>query len=317
MVLPYTLQRKTNKDTTKELVKFSFWTVIGNASRIISTQGSTILLNLFGGTVANAAYGIANQVNGQMSFFSASLLQAIEPQIMKSEGNNDTHRMKRLSLLTCKLSFFLISFFSIPIFCKMPYILNLWLKDVPEYTVIFCRIILLTALMSQITMGLQSGIYAKGRIRNYQLVMSIIQLLSLPLAFILLKAGFPVEIILYSLLMAETAMGISRIILAKHLIHIKIAILIKEMLLPSLAACIATFIAVNYSSSLFMTDSIFTFLMLCLESFLVYSCLFWIIVLNKNEKQSFVKLLKNYSFLKNEVVHKHNFCTKKENTKNI
>lgn len=117
--------------------------------------------------------------------------------------------------------------------------------------------------------------------------------------------------------MAETAMGISRIILAKHLIHIKIAILIKEMLLPSLAACIATFIAVNYSSSLFMTDSIFTFLMLCLESFLVYSCLFWIIVLNKNEKQSFVKLLKNYSFLKNEVVHKHNFCTKKENTKNI
>lgn len=101
---------KTNKDTTKELVKFSFWTVIGNASRIISTQGSTILLNLFGGTVANAAYGIANQVNGQMSFFSASLLQAIEPQIMKSEGNNDTHRMKRLSLLTCKLSFFLISF---------------------------------------------------------------------------------------------------------------------------------------------------------------------------------------------------------------
>ncbi len=308
---------KTNKDTTKELVKFSFWTVIGNASRIISTQGSTILLNLFGGTVANAAYGIANQVNGQMSFFSASLLQAIEPQIMKSEGNNDTHRMKRLSLLTCKLSFFLISFFSIPIFCKMPYILNLWLKDVPEYTVIFCRIILLTALMSQITMGLQSGIYAKGRIRNYQLVMSIIQLLSLPLAFILLKAGFPVEIILYSLLMVETAMGISRIILAKHLIHIKIAILIKEMLLPSLAACIATFIAVNYSSSLFMTDSIFTFLMLCLESFLVYSCLFWIIVLNKNEKQSFVKLLKNYSFLKNEVVHKHNFCTKKENTKNI
>lgn len=292
------IKRKANRDITKSLVKFSFWTAIGNASRIISIQGSTILLNLFGGTVANAAYGIANQVNGQMNFFSASLLQAIEPQIMKSEGSNDIHRMKRLSLLTCKLSFFLISFFSIPIFCKMPFILNLWLKDVPEYTVIFCRIILLTVLISQITMGLQSGIYAKGRIKNYQSVMGIIQLLSLPLAFILLKAGFSVETILYSLLTVETVMSISRIIFAKHLIHIKISTMMKEMLFPSLVACIAVFIATNYFSSLFMTDSVFTFLILCLESFLVYIGLFWIIVLNKNERQSFVKLLANNSFLK-------------------
>ena len=120
-----------------------------------------IILNIFGGTVVNAAFGIANQVNGQMNYFSTSLLQAIEPQIMKSEGAGDRDRMLRLSILTCKLSFFLISFFSIPIIIKLPYILELWLKNVPDYTVIFCRIILFATIISQSTLGLQSGIYAK------------------------------------------------------------------------------------------------------------------------------------------------------------
>lgn len=291
------LKEKADKSIMKSLAKFSFWTSISNASKILSTQGSIILLNIFGGTAINAAYGIANQVNGQMVYFSASLLQAIEPQIMKSEGANDINRMKRLSLLTCKLSFFLISFFSIPILCKMPYLLELWLKNVPDHTVTFCQIILLTNLINQITMGLQSGIYAKGNIRSYQIIVGVIQLLSLPLSYTLLITGFPVYIVVFSLLIVEIGISVSRIILAKYLLNIDAPAFIKGILLPSFATCITTFIIIDYTSSLF-ANSLLNFLMLCVESFILYSILFWRIVLNKEERSSFIRVLSNNSLLK-------------------
>ena len=127
----------------KEMSSFAGWNMIGATCGIARGQGIAMLLNVFFGVVVNAAYGIANQVNGLLSFFSVAIMQSIRPQIIKSEGGGDRERMLRLSLIACKYMFYLCAIFAIPLILSMPYVLQLWLKDVPEYTVTFCRLILL------------------------------------------------------------------------------------------------------------------------------------------------------------------------------
>ena len=59
-------------------------------------QGIAVVLNLFYGTIVNSAYGIAQHVIGAVQFISVSILNAMNPQIMKAEGANDRQRMLRL-----------------------------------------------------------------------------------------------------------------------------------------------------------------------------------------------------------------------------
>jgi O-antigen/teichoic acid export membrane protein len=182
---------RVNKPLMKELSGFAGWNLFGAVCGVGRMEGLAVILNVFLGTVINAAYGIATQVLGQLYAFSQTMLQAINPQIMKSEGMNDRQRMLRLSMTASKCSFFLLALISIPIIFEMPAILKLWLTDVPEYTAVFCSLILIAELVNQLTFGLQSSIQAIGKIKMFQTGVGIIVLLNLPVACLLLKLSFP------------------------------------------------------------------------------------------------------------------------------
>ena len=122
---------KREKKMLKDMFSFASWNLYGSICGLARNQGIAVVLNYYFGTVVNAAYGIANQVNGQLSYFSASILLAFNPQIMKSEGAGDRERMLKLSALASKFSFYLLSFFSIPLIVEMNYVLHIWLGEVP------------------------------------------------------------------------------------------------------------------------------------------------------------------------------------------
>ena len=214
--------RSNNKGILKEMAKFSGWTSIEPLSTLFSVQGMAVLLNLFGGAVVNAAYGIANQVCGQMNYFSASLLSSITPQIIKSEGMNDRVRTIRLSKFACKLSFWLLSFFSVPLIIEMPFILRLWLTEVPEYTVLFCRLVLFSFIISQLAFALQSSISAVGKIKNYQISIGVIKLIVLPTTYILLKLGMPIYIAVLAFVVMELLNSLVRIFFAHKLLRLNV-----------------------------------------------------------------------------------------------
>ncbi|MBX3256825.1 MAG: hypothetical protein KF862_21995 [Chitinophagaceae bacterium] len=198
------LTRNTaDRGLLKELTSFAGWNLFGALCYMGRSQGLAILLNLFLGTVVNAAYAIANQVSGQLKFFSNAMLSALNPQIMKSEGANDRKRMLRLSMMASKFGFFLLAFVAIPCIFEMSSILTFWLKSVPDYTVIFCQLILAGSLTNQLTVGLQSASQAAGNIKAYQAIVGIILLLNLPVAYFLLKAGFTAYSILISFVVIE------------------------------------------------------------------------------------------------------------------
>jgi Na+-driven multidrug efflux pump len=217
----------------KEMYIFTGWNLFGSVARLSRGQGISIVLNLFFGTVMNAAYGIANQVSNQLNTFSVMMLKAINPQIVKSEGANDRNRMLRLSMIASKFSFFLLAFFAIPILFEIPTILQIWLKYVPEYTNTFTRLIIISVMINQLTVGLGFAFQSVGKIKTYQSVVGSILILNIPIAYFLLKYGFSPEYVLYSYIAIELLASILRIVLLRLKAGLNIAIYLKRVIVPS------------------------------------------------------------------------------------
>jgi O-antigen/teichoic acid export membrane protein len=218
------LKCKIDIPLIKELFAFAGWNFFGVLCNVGKIQGLAILLNIFGGTIVNAAYGIANQVSVQLSSFSRTMVGTLNPQIMKSEGMDDRKRMLRLSMIASKFGFFLLAFIAIPCIFEMPAILTLWLQDVPEHTVVFCSMILIGTLVTQLMIGGQSAIQAVGRIKIFQTVIGFVLLLNLPVSYILLKWNLPIYSVLFSYIIIEILAVMFQLILLKRIV----GLLIKE-----------------------------------------------------------------------------------------
>lgn len=206
----------------KEMFAYGGWNMFGAVSVVTRNQGIAMILNVFFGTIVNAAYGIANQVNAQLSFFSVTLMQALNPQIMKSEGQGNRERMLKLAMIASKFSFSLLAFFAIPLLLETPFVLGLWLKEVPEYTVVFCRLILLCTMVNQLSVGIQVGVQSVGKIRKYQIAVSSLLMLNLPVAYVLLRMGMPAWSVLASALGIEFVTCAYRIVAAERLIGLPV-----------------------------------------------------------------------------------------------
>ncbi|MBO9152048.1 oligosaccharide flippase family protein [Chitinophaga sp. GCM10012297] len=228
----------------REMFSYSGWAMVGASGVIAKTQGIAMVLNVFFGTVINAAFAIANQVNAQLSYFAVTMLQALNPQLVKSEGSGNRERMMMLSLMACKFAFYLLSFFAIPAIIEMPYILHIWLKNYPDHTVAFCRLIIAGSLVYQLSGGLQMAVQAVGRIKTFQLVLFGLLLLNIPGAYLLLQAGFPPAAVLTLSLFIECAIAAYRMLAAKRLTGIPVRSFLVNVVWHSLlpvgvAACIA------------------------------------------------------------------------------
>jgi len=180
-----------DKGLMKEMRDFASWSFIGAATGMIGNYGLGIVLNMFFGTVLNAAQGIAGQLNGQLLVFSSTMMKALNPAIIKTEGGGERQSMLKMSLMGCKFSFFLFSFFAIPFLIETPYILNIWLKNVPEWTVLFCRFAIMKTLIEQLFLALNISIGAQGNIKSVSVIKSILNLIPLPLIYLSFTLGAP------------------------------------------------------------------------------------------------------------------------------
>lgn len=177
-------RRYWNKGLMKEMTSFAGWGFLINISSMLSNYGNGIILNHFWGTTLNAAQGIGNQLNGQLMTFSNNMIKAINPVIAKTEGEGKREMMLKASCLGCKYSFYLLAFFGIPFIIETPYILKLWLHNVPEWTVTFFRFELLRSLLGQLIVVLQRAIDAEGHIKNYSILRSLSYFLPFPLLIV-------------------------------------------------------------------------------------------------------------------------------------
>lgn len=224
--MKFILERKLFKD----MLSFASWSLVGNCAAIFFTQGVNILLNLFFGPVVNAARGVAVQVQGAVNQFSISFQTALNPQITKSYAMQNFEYMHSLIYRSSKFTFFLLFIISLPVIIEAPMILGVWLKIVPEYTVVFVRIILCITIIDAIANPLMISASATGKVKLYQSVIGGVLLSILPISYIALKLGYPpVSVFLVHLAISIIAF-IVRLFIIRSLIQFSVGNYIKKVL---------------------------------------------------------------------------------------
>ncbi len=275
----------------KEMFKFAGWNFFGAFSMLAKNQGLAIILNSFHGAKINASYAIANQVDAQLKNFSTYILKAINPQIAISEGRKDRDRMLKLSMIASKFAFLLLSFIAIPIIIEMPYILKIWLINVPPYAIEFCRFILIATMINLLSVGIQSAIQSVGIIKNYQIGISIILLLNIPIAFILLKINLSPPAVLFGVISIEVVAFLFRLLAAKRLTGMPIYEYLKYVVIKPLLIAAAVTTITATTSHYFKGDFI-ELITIIFQSSACYLLLLGFFGFSKYEKDKIVGIIK-------------------------
>lgn len=181
---------KMEKPVMKEMLAFSGWNVMGCGAVTLQGQGVNILLNMFCGTVVNAARGIAVQVNNVVVQFVNNFQTATTPQIVKLYSAGELKAMQNLVFNNSKFAAYLMTLISIPLFIEIEYVLKLWLKEVPEYTAIFIRIILIQNLITTMSRPIVMVVHAVGKMKWPNVLSGGVLLLIVPVSYVLLKIGY-------------------------------------------------------------------------------------------------------------------------------
>lgn len=220
-----------DKALVKEMGMFASWSIFGNLAYVTYTQGLNLLLGTFFLPVVNAARGIAVQVQSAVNNFVTSFQTAINPQITKNYASGDLQEMINLVFRSSRFSFYLLMIMTIPIILESEMLLRLWLNTVPDYTVTFLRIILITTWINSIANPLIISVKATGNVRKYESTVGALMLLILPISYVFLKLGFPPVTVFIVHLCMECVAMICRIMITRSLIHFSLRQYVNEVLI--------------------------------------------------------------------------------------
>lgn len=181
------LTTKIDGVITRSMLKFSSWDIVGNMSTIARTAGVGMVVNMFYGVVANAAIGIGYQVQYALMEFSGKVMSAAQPQIIKSYATANIEHLRQLMFSATKMSMILMLMIGVPIALNTHFFLQIWLGQVPEYTVWMVRLIMLMQFFNICSTVTYMVVYASGRIALNNFVTSTLFIAILPISYVAFK----------------------------------------------------------------------------------------------------------------------------------
>ena len=217
----------------KDILSFMGWIFIGAVACVGRIQGAAMIINLFFGTVLNAAFGFASQVSQATGMFTSTLRQAAIPQIMKSQSAGNQDRSISLVYAISRFSFMLMLIPAMPLLFCMQDILKLWLKDPPELTNVFASLLLIDGLISNLGGGFEASIQATGKIKKNQIGYTVINVMILPVMYVLYKFGAPPYINVVVMIGSTMATLVLRIYIMKSLTNFDLKIYAAKTLWPA------------------------------------------------------------------------------------
>lgn len=292
------LKMSMEKSTLKRIFSFSSWTMLGQGAMVCAHQGNNILVNIFYSVTANAASGIANQVNAALTGLTNNFFSAYQPQITKSYAVKDYQSTMRLVYGATKLSFFLIFLVSVPVLLNIDDILKLWLGVVPEYTNIFCLIIITSSIVNSFGNPCWTAIFASGRIKMLQIISSALYFFDILLVYLFFSNGFPVYFAPLAKLIVDCLITLFRIFIAKKVVerfsvrHYIINVVFPIMLSTSLILVIGYLVFTQ-------SDSTISKIICTLIIILVSLVITYFIGLSSAERMGVKKLVNNFLNKKN------------------
>ena len=232
----------SEKKDYKSIAGFTGWSVFGAVAVVGAHQGAALVINFFFGTVLNATYGLATQVNRYVQVMTTSLNQASVPQIMKSYGAGNEGRSLNIVYTISRYSTLIFSIIAIPIMLSVDELLGIWLVDVPEYTNLFVIFMLINAMVGIMFSGFDPCIQSTGKIKENEIGYGLITISILPIMFVLYKLGCPPYINVIVLPFLTLATRLFQIYILKKQTEFDLRFFLKRSLLPSMITLMVAFV---------------------------------------------------------------------------
>ena len=221
-----------DRQLTLKMASFSGWTLFVAAADLLVVNGLNVLINFFFTPAVNAARGIAVQVQGAVDGFRANLQTALNPQITKRYACDNIDGMFYLMGCSARLSSYVLLTVSLPIAFNADYILNIWLREVPDYTAIFVILTLIASIIDSISNPYVTAIGATGNVKKFQILVGITKFLSLPLCYIAAVVFKSPVMILAAFVVGTILSVIVRIGVCSKEIQMSVSFIVKEILSP-------------------------------------------------------------------------------------
>lgn len=281
-----------DKNFLKELLSYAGWGYIGSTAEVLRNQGINVLINLFFGPAINAARAIANQVLHAVDGFINNFMVAVRPQMVQSYAAGNIIYVNDLIIKSSKFSYYLFLILSLPIIFNTDALLHLWLKVVPDQCAIFIQLTLVFTMITILYRPISIAQAATGKIRDYQIVVSGVQLLNLPISYCCLKLGCPVVIVLVVAIVLAMIVLFLSMYMIKRIMPFNAMAFTRQVLLRVLLVTIMAIIVPSLISS-FLPHNLFWLIMgilICL-----FSTVFWVYVVgcNNQEKNYFIHMATN------------------------
>lgn len=283
---------RIDRNLLTEMVKFASWSVFGNVAFLTYTQGLNLLLGSFFSPVVNTARGVAVQIQGAVNCFVSSFQTAINPQITKNYAAGNLSDMIKLVFCSSRFSFYLLMILTVPVLLRTQDILTIWLGNVPDHTVSFVRLILMTTWINSIANPLVISVKATGNIKRYESTIGGLMIAILPISYIFLRLGYPPEIVFVVHLTIESLAMIFRIWITRSLINFSLIEYIKNVIIRILVVASITFI-VSYLISKKLPDGFWPTVFLFTISIVVAIIIVVLIGLETNERSYLLRKIKH------------------------
>lgn len=276
----------------KTLLSYTGWNLFGSTAALVKGQGLNILLNMFFSPAVNAARGIAYQVNSTVSHFFTNFYTAVRPQITKYYAQNDLENMFRLVFRSSKMSFFLILLISLPLTIEAPYVIQLWLGQLPEYVVPFMRLIIAITAVDAMANPLMTTAHATGKIALYQSLVGSMTILNIPVSYIFLSFGYGPLIVFEVSLVISVINLFLRLWIVKRLVDFPVANYIKQVfancLFVAVISAVAPCLIYKYTEVSFIS-----FLAICVVSLFSTVSTIYIVGLQPQERLFIINTIKS------------------------
>lgn len=286
-----------DKTISKQMFSFGGWSFLSSITMMLRGQGLNILINIFNGTIANAAYGVGRQIDATVKSFSNNFITALNPQITKSYALGDKEHTKNLVYKGTKYSFLLLYEISLPVIVETNKFLDIWLVEVPKYSVEFVRITLIFQLFKVLTVPIQTLNNATGHIKSFQILKSITEFLVLPTCYILLRIGIEPYITMLVTVGSEIIMIYPKIWICRKYGQIKIKEYHKEVFGKIFYVILFTSLLCTLITDI-MDQTIYRLIIVTFISVVSVFLFTYLFALNKPERQTMISFVTKFKFRK-------------------
>lgn len=279
-----------NKTEFLELFGFSGWHFFGTFSMVIRSQGINILLNLFFNPAINAARAIAYQIYHAISQLSNNFFMAVKPQIYKSYANKEFEELYKLIMRSTLMCSFLVSILVFPILANTSFILNLWLKEVPEYAIIFTQLVLVNGLVDATNGPTFAAALATGKIRRFYEIVATLFFLNLPISYVALKLGAEPYVTMIVSICVSFITSLVRAYLLRSMIGLPFCRYLILFIKLTLSTILIWFILNITTNNIFIANSFVSFIIISSIAVLLVM-VSYIVIMGKEDRKAVYKLL--------------------------